>query len=60
MTEKTNLIEPQHIGDGLYMLDKGWNVAISVNRHMNEVAFIDISDIDRVIAYLEKVKERLS
>lgn len=54
-----NLIEPAYIGDGLYMRDNTWNVAIAVNHHKNEIAYIDISDIDKAIDYLQKVKERV-
>lgn len=51
------LIPTEHIGDGLYMIDRGYQVAIAVNHHSNEVAFIDIDDVDRAINYLQKVKE---
>ena len=53
------LISAEYIGDGLYMIDKGYNIAIAVNDHRNEVAFIDVEDIDKTIQYLQKVKERL-
>jgi len=51
------LIEPTHIGDGLYMLDKGYCIEIAVNNHTNIVASLDINDIDRAINYLITVKE---
>jgi len=53
------LIPSTYIGDGLYMTDHGYNVAIAVNHHLNEVAFIDAPDIDKAIEYLQKVKENL-
>lgn len=53
------LIEPQHIGDGLYFLDKGYCIDIAVNHHLNTVAVLDISDLDRAIEYLQQVKNRL-
>lgn len=53
------LVPPTHIGDGLYMIDHGYEVAIAVNHHTNEVAHLDASDIDRAIAYLQAVKENL-
>lgn len=53
------LIESQHIGDGLYFLDKGYYISIAVNHHLNTVAVLDISDLDRAIAYLQAVKNRL-
>jgi len=56
---KNELINPEHIGDGLYMEDNDWNVAIAVNHHKNYVAFIDINDIDTAINYLKKVKQRI-
>ena len=51
------VIPPEHIGDGLYMVDDGDCVAIAVNHHENKVAYIDIEDIDKVISYLQKKKE---
>lgn len=58
MPEETNLIPPEHIGDGLYMKDGGWNVIIAVNHHNNDIASIDINDIDRAIDYLTRIKNR--
>jgi len=55
----TKLIDPRHIGDGLYFLDKGYCVDIAVNHHTNVVAVLDIHDLDYAIAYLQQVKERL-
>lgn len=57
---KEQLIEPAHIGDGLYFLDKGYSVDIAVNHHLNTVAVLDYSDIDRAIQYLQEVKKRLT
>jgi len=57
--EDENLIPPRHIGDGLYMIDNGYNVAIAVNHHNNEVAYIDMFDIDAAIQYLNDVKEKI-
>lgn len=53
------LIKQEHIGDGLYMKDIGSSIVIAVNHHENNVAWIDISDIDRAINYLNRVKKRL-
>ena len=36
------VIPPEHIGDGLYMVDDGDCVAIAVNDHRYKVAYIDI------------------
>lgn len=58
MSERKSLIEPSHIGDGLYFVDEDWYVGIAVNHHNNEVAALDIEHIDRAIEYLQKVKER--
>jgi hypothetical protein len=54
-----NLILPEHIGDGLYMQDNGYEVLIALNHHENTVASLDIENLDRAIIYLEKVKQRL-
>lgn len=54
-----DLIEPEHIGDGLYMKDTGYSIEIAVNHHNNTVAAIDIGDIDVAIKYLQKVKNKL-
>jgi len=53
------LLEPEYIGDGLYLTDNSFNVIVSVNNHLNGVAYIDTDHIDRVINYLERVKKRL-
>jgi hypothetical protein len=53
------LVPVEYIGDGLYIKDNGFNVAIAINDHRNEVAYIDMDDIDKAIEYLQKVKERL-
>lgn len=58
-SEENNLIEPEHIGDGFYMLDRGYAVEVAVNHHMNVVGSIDMNDIDRAISYLQKVKNRI-
>ncbi len=58
--ENENLIPPQHIGDGLYMRDNGYEIAIAVNHHNNKVAYIDMVDIDAAIQYLNDVKKRIN
>lgn len=55
-----NLIPPEHMGDGLYIIDKGHSVAIAVNDHRNEVAYLEVDNIDKTIEYLQKVKERMN
>lgn len=53
------LLEPEHIGDGLYMKDGGWQIAIAVNHHTNDVAFIDMNHVDAAIKYLTRFQERV-
>ena len=53
------IVEPKHIGDGLYFLDDGYCVNIAVNHHTNTVAVLDIDDIDKAIEYLQEVKKNL-
>ncbi len=52
-------INPEHVGDGLYLIDLGYAVEIAVNDHRNVVAAIDIDHIDNVINYLQKVKNKI-
>ena len=54
------LVPPSHIGDGLYMKDEGYQIAIAVNHHENEVAYLDMNDIDTAIRYLQRVKDRIT
>ena len=56
---KVGLVQPEHVGDGLYLTDEGYNIAISANHHLNKVAYIDTNDIERVIDYLNQVKKRI-
>lgn len=51
------LVEPTHIGDGFYMIDNGYEIAIAVNHHTNIVVYIHVSYYDRVIEYINKCKE---
>lgn len=57
--EKNNLVPHQHIGDGLYMKDNGFQIEISVNHHDNVVAYLDMSDFDAAIDYINSVRKRL-
>ena len=59
MSDKIKLVKPEHIGDGLYMEDEGYYVAIAVNNHNNKVAYLEVTDIDKAINYLTKVKNRI-
>lgn len=59
MSNESTLIEPSHIGDGLYMIDKGYCVHIAANDHRNTVAVLDMDHIDRAIQYLQAVKQRI-
>jgi len=58
MKDKSKRIPIIYIGDGLFMRDNGWNVAIAVNHHENEVAFIDKNDINVAIDYLTQAKNK--
>lgn len=51
------IIPPEYIGDGLYIIDNLDTVQIAINHHANIAAYIDIEDIDKIIAYLQKVKD---
>jgi hypothetical protein len=59
MDNNKKLIEPSHIGDGLYFTDADWEIVISVNHHENYVATLSIENLDKAIEYLLKVKQRI-
>ena len=55
-----NIIPPEHIGYGFYMIDKEYCVEIGINHPKDTVGSIDINDLDRAINYLNKVKQRIN
>ena len=52
------LILPQHIGNGLYMLDNGYSIEIAVNHHENVVAILDRADYQTAIDYITRCKKQ--
>jgi hypothetical protein len=48
------LLKPQHLGDGVYVHDEGYRLALAVNHHENKVIFIEESEIRALIAYAKK------
>jgi hypothetical protein len=48
------LIEPQHLGDGVYVHDEGFRIALAVNHHTNKVIYMEENEIDNLIAFVKR------
>jgi hypothetical protein len=50
-------IPPDHLGDGVYVEDLGYAIAIRVNDHRNEpVVIMEPSVLEALIRYYERTK----
>jgi len=47
-------IPPQHLGDGVYIHDEGYRIALAVNTHENVVAYLEKNEIEGLIAFAKK------
>jgi hypothetical protein len=62
MSQKRELLKPDHLGDGVYIHDEGFRIAIAVNHHENKVVYMEDFVIETFIKYLKRskfVKENL-
>jgi hypothetical protein len=59
MSKEIKFIEPEHIEDRLYREGNGWCIIITVYHPLNEIAAVDVHDIDKAICYLQKIKEQI-
>lgn len=50
------LIEPRHLGDGVYVHDEFHGLHLAVNHHENKVIFLEPSVLIALIAYAKKAK----
>ena len=48
------LLDPTHVGDGVYLHDEGYRLAIAVNHHTNKVVYLEANEIHGVIDYAKK------
>jgi Holliday junction resolvase len=50
------LLEPSHLGDGVYVHDEGFRIAIAVNHHSNKVVYMEENEILGLIEYAKRAK----
>ena len=46
-------LPPRHLGDGAYVHDEGFQIALAVNHHENKVLYLDASAYKKLVAYVE-------
>lgn len=51
---KKEVLPPQYIGDGVYIHDEGYRVALAVNHHNNKVVYMEKEEIDNFIEYVRR------
>lgn len=54
--EDKNTIEPAYLGDGVYVHDEGFRIAIAVNHHENKVVYMEKNEIERFIEFAKRTK----
>ena len=47
---------PAHLGDGVYIHDEGYRIALAVNHHDNKVIYMEKNEIEGLIAYAKRAK----
>lgn len=50
------LLEPSHLGDGVYVHDEGYRIVIAVNHHNNKVVYMEENEILGLIEYAKRAK----
>ena len=50
------LLSSQHLGDGVYVHDKGHGLSLAVNHHLNEVIFLEDSVLLALIQYAKNAE----
>lgn len=50
------LLEPQHIGDGVYIHDEGFRIVLAVNHHENKVVYMEENQLLGLIAFAKRAK----
>ena len=48
------LLEPSHLGDGVYIHDEGFRISLAVNHHDNKVIFMEKTEILNFIEYVKR------
>jgi hypothetical protein len=49
--KKKELKDPAHLGDGVYVHDEGYRIAIAVNHHTNKVVYMEEYEILGLLRY---------
>ena len=47
-------LDPQHLGDGVYVHDEGFRLALAVNHHDNIVIYMEENEILNFIEYAKR------
>ncbi len=56
--QQERILEPRHLGDGLYVKYDGYQIEIRVNDHRNPVvAALDPHVMDAMVKYINEIKE---
>ena len=54
MENKKELLKPDHLGDGVYIHDKGYGIDLAVNHHDNRVISMGEYEIKAFIEYVKR------
>jgi len=51
---KTDILQPRHLGDGVYVHDEGYGLQLAVNHHDNKVIFLETEVLISLIEYAKE------
>ena len=54
MADTKKVLQPEYIGDGVYVHDEGFRLALAVNNHNNIVIYMEKYEILAFINYAKK------
>jgi len=50
------LLKPDYLGDGVYVHDEGYQLALAVNHHENKVVYLDDVTLRSLINYAKRAE----
>jgi len=50
------LLQPDYIGDGVYVHDKGYQLVLALNHHDNKVVYLEKEVLEALIRYAKRAK----
>ncbi len=53
----SDIFQPAHIGDGVYVSFDGYHINLAVNHHENHAVALDPGVVTVLLAYIERVRE---